>query len=148
MPLTDKLTDVGVFLATLLTENIGALGIKAVFYGDQVKLPSTPVVCVEPDGKSRILSSTTRRTDIELRVFVIVYHSAVKSPQSNRYDSDLLAESIEELIHTKRTMGGLVIHSMVTAIESGYSTKETSLVRASRLTVEARSKTQLPMEEV
>jgi hypothetical protein len=64
--------------------------------------------------------------------------------QTTRQQADNVAESVETLIHEDPTLGGTVIHSLVSRIESGYLMRRGSLFRASRLTVEATVQTQLP----
>lgn len=142
--LTASLVDVCEYLFTLLDTNKESLGLMAVYYGDQDRLPMTPVACIEPDTKNRDLKGAQRMTAVTLRAYVLVYHSAITSPQQNRRDADQMAEDIETLIHSKRSLDGLLIHGMVTAIESGYVTRERTLVRSSRLTYEGLSQQLLP----
>jgi hypothetical protein len=68
----------------------------------------------------------------------------VTSMQDVRQSDDELAENLETLIHQDAQMGGLVISSLVTSIESGYLMRNKAMFRASRITVDATSQEQLP----
>jgi hypothetical protein len=125
------------------------LGIVDVYYGDQQRIPRTPAVCVEPGGKTRELNGLPRRTAIRLTVYLIIYHYQLTGPEAIRENNDELAEDIEDFLHldAQFRVGGdmTVISSLVTAVESGYQQNRNSLFRASRLTLEADSQEQLPM---
>lgn len=151
MALSQSLSEVCTYVFNKLdaSANKIAIGYLAVFYGDQDKLPTTPMICIEPDRKVRTLNGVPRRTLVEFRVHVILYHSGVTSPQTNRRDADEMAEEIEALLHADPRLGAsagtqLAVNSLVTSIESGYVTKAGSLVRASRLTFDVTSQAQLP----
>lgn len=139
MSLTAKVTDFADYLFTTLNSNKEELGVVDVFYGDQDRIPRTPTICVEPDEVNRVLNGVPRRVSVNLRAFLICYHSEVRSPQSNRRDADLLAEAVEETLHQDATLGGLVIHSFATSVQSGYATKNNAVFRASRITFEGTS---------
>lgn len=130
----------------LLVAHKSDLGLQAVYYGDQDHLPVSPAVCVEPQGKTRTLVRIGRGTDVEFSLFLLLYGSKIRDPQTNRADIDQLAEDIEALVHQDERLGGLVVTSLVTRIESGYATKSNAIMRASRLTIEARSQERLPTE--
>lgn len=126
------------------------LGIVDIFYGDQQQIPRTPTVCVEANEKSRVLAGAPRRVLNELSCFVIIYFSVVNdSVQSNSEGADQLAETVEAEIHKDPTLGGLVIHSLVSRSEAGFQSRfmagAITRFRASRLTVTGQSKTMLPM---
>lgn len=144
MTLTASLADVADTLYDKFEVAKQSLGIEAVYYGDQNRLPVTPALCVEPDGKQNTLKSAFRVISIEFKVYLLLYHGAVTSPQDNRRAADALAEQVETLIHADRTLGGKVTHCMIDEVASGYVTKGTSLIRASRLTFSAISQNQLP----
>lgn len=144
MPLTASLVEFNDALLTKLRTNQGALGINCLFYGDQDRIPGTPCVCLEPDVKSSSLKGAPRRTQVNFVTYLLIYHSEVTSPQDNLRSANVLAEQIETLIHADRTLGGLVIHCMVAATDSGYVRKNNTLMRSSRLTVTAESQDMLP----
>lgn len=143
--LTDSMTVVGKYVEGLLRTNQVALALADVFYGDQERIPRTPAACVEPGDKRRSLNGVPRRTLVDITIYIIVYHYRIRDPQDIREENDLKAEAIETLIHTDCRLGGYVIDSMVTSVESGFQAKGNSLFRASRLTIGARSQVQLPL---
>lgn len=144
MPLTDKLSVVSQALVTKLRDNQAGLGLNAVYYGDQDKLPTSPIACVEPDTKNNTLKSAQRMILVDFSAYILIYHSGVVSPQVNRSESDEMAEAVETLVHADRTLGDLLIHCMITEVASGYANKAGSLVRASRLTFNGQSQALLP----
>src|SRR4051812_41667019 len=137
--LTGSLSVVCEYIFNMLEINKGRLGLEAVYYGDQNKIPVTPAACVEPDEKPREYKGAQRMTRVSLHLYVLVYHSKVQSPQQNRRDADIMAESIETLIHADATLGGLVIDGMCTAVSSGYANRGGTMMRASRIAYEAHS---------
>jgi hypothetical protein len=143
--LTDSLVTVSKYIETMLSTNAVALNLEDVFYGDQQRIPRTPAACVESGEKRRTLKGAPRMTLVDITTYIIVYHYKLKSVQEIREDNDLLAEAIETLVHSDCKLGGYVIDSMVTSVESGYQMKGNSLFRASRLTIEARSQVLLPL---
>jgi hypothetical protein len=143
--LTDSLVTVSKYIETMLSTNAVALNLEDVFYGDQQRIPRTPAACVESGEKRRALKGAPRMTLVDITTYIIVYHYKLKSVQEIREDNDLLAEAIETLVHSDCKLGGYVIDSMVTSVESGYQMKGNSLFRASRLTIEARSQVLLPL---
>lgn len=144
MPLTNNLKPVAEFLETLLETNKVALGLADVWYGDQNRIPRTPAACIDPGEKRRTLNGAPRRTQVDMIVYILVYHNPVTSVETIAKTTDGLTESIEEKIHLDATMGGLLIDSMVSTVEYGYQTRNNTLYRVSRLTVEGRSQVQLP----
>lgn len=144
MALTSSLVTFADAIKGLLVTNQDSLGIYQVFYGDQAKLPGSPVVCVEPDVKVNELSAAQRMLHINLRCQVLVYTSVVTSGEDNRKNADLLSEQIETLLHQDPTVGGNCIHSYVENITSGYATKAGSLVKADKIQFMGLSQSRLP----
>jgi hypothetical protein len=147
--LTDSMYVVAKYLEKLLTDNQATLGFADVFYGDQDRIPRTPAACVETGEKSRELVGAPRRTEVTITNYILVYHNPVKSVETIREEDDLLSELVESLVHQDPQMKDAegedqVIDSLVTSVESGYQQKSNTLFRASRITVEARSRVQLP----
>jgi len=140
------IVDMAKYLENLLkdADNMANLGLKKVYYGDRQKIPFSPIACIETGEKDRELNGHPRRTLVTIRNYVIIYHGNVRSASDNLQESDERAENVEILIHTDAQMGGLVIDSLVTNVESGYQLRDNTLFRASRLTVEARVQEQLP----
>lgn len=128
----------------LIDANALALGIKAVYYGDQNKIPVVPAVCVEPTMKSRQLAGAPRMAENRLEVYVLIYHARLQDVQVTRKECDEFAEDVERVLHADAQLSGTVIHSMVEALESGYAKRSGTEFRSSRLTFAALTKTLLP----
>lgn len=148
-PLTGSLAEVTSLIYDLMIDetNAEAIGVdpeKGVFYGDQDLLNTTPMLCVEPDTKEQDYKGSGGVGPMMSQnfiVYILCYHSAVKSPQGNRKDADAFAERVETVIHSNRTLGGKIIEMHVATITSGYATKSNTLVRASRVTITGKSQT-------
>lgn len=150
MPLNSSYLVLAKDIQARITAAKDTLGIDAIYYGDQDRIPTTPTVCVEPGTKTRRLNGLPRRTEIDMTVYLIVYHYQIASTQVIRENNDSLAERLEDLLHNDAQLRDAnneptVSDSLVTSIESGYQQKRNTLFRASRLTFEARSQEQLPM---
>jgi hypothetical protein len=141
---TTRLSDVGEYLFDLLETNAAELGLGAVYYGDQERLPVTPAACIETGRTTKELVAIPRRVDTEFEAFIILYHNPVQDVSATRREVERLAEAVEDLVHTKPTLDGLVIHAFVSILEHGYVTKGGTVVRASRLLVTSKSKQNLP----
>lgn len=149
MALSTSVVDAADYLVTLLTSQMTQTGLKAVYYGDQETLPVTPCACVETGNKARELRGVPKRYNLTMEVYVLVYHSGVTDVQTQRRSNDVLAETLEDLIHQdhkmKRTDGtDRFLDAVVSASEPGYVTKGGSVVRATRLTVSIMSQQSLP----
>ena len=143
MAYSDSIVTLCQYIVDKLVAHSEDLGIVDVLYGDQERIAVSPSVCVEPGPKLRDLQGATRRTENRITIFVIVYHSEVRSTQSNRKDADALAEAVEAVLHLDPTLGGYVRHSYVTSIVPGYVTKANGPMRASRVTFEASNMTRI-----
>jgi hypothetical protein len=141
---TDSLYVMADYVFNLLTTNQGTLGLEGLFYGDQNLIPVSPIACVEPDVKNVALKGMTREIQNEFRVYVLLYTAFVQSPDLNRRAADQLAESVGTVLNADAQCGGLVMHSMVEEIASGYAYKSGTIHRTSRILFTARSVTRLP----
>jgi hypothetical protein len=130
----------------LLQANADTLGIAegGIFYSDQLRIPVTPSVCVEPVNKNVELKASSRMTKVVITIYLLVYHSEVRNVELNRSDADLLAESIAKVFNADGTFGGTCIHNYITDITSGYSTKVSNTMRTTRLTWEITTQELLP----
>lgn len=124
---------------TLLTNAKTDLGLGAVFYGDQTKIPSRFTACVEPDSDKAQLQGGFRRVDRTVVIYVLLYDSAIQSTSDNRRESDVKAELIENLLNKNAYLEGFT-HCYVTSIESGYAIKDGSVMRSNRITYECTRK--------
>ena len=140
------LYDIAKYAQDKLNDNRTTLGLdrNAIQYGDVTRLTVTPMVCIETGDKSRELNGAPRRTMVTGTVYLLVYHSAVKNASVNREADDQYAEQLETLMHEDASFGGLVIDSLVSAIEFGYQVRANTVYRASRLTLQARWQEMLP----
>jgi len=142
-PTTDQ-EEYAQFFVDLITNNLSAVGLADVFYGDQQKIAKTPIACVEPGMKRREENGAPRRYMNLMNTHIIIYHGQVQSTSQNQKVTDGIAESLQDLIHADATLEGRCIDSVVRSVEPGYQTRGTSLFRASMLTVEARQQELLP----
>lgn len=129
----------------------GVSAIQDVFYGDQLKIPRFPAICIEPMTKTRTWPpQPSLRTENTLGVHIFIYWSQVTGSEELKYKTDRLAEDIEEYMHINHLTlldasgSPLVIHGHVVENEPGYATRNSGvLVHASRLQWQAITKTQL-----
>jgi len=129
-------------MVALFEENIEVLGIKRVYWGDQEKIPEYPAICVAPFPKDRALSGegATHRFAITHRIGIHVYHGQVQSSELNHRIATSLAEDVEQLLHKNTDMADMVIFGYVTRMQPGFSMKEQTMVKVTRLLWEARSR--------
>lgn len=142
--LATTLTEVCEYVETLLRTNQSLLGLEEVFYGDQAKIPVTPVACVEPGEKRSSWKGAQRMARVEFEGYVLVYSCVVGTPQDNRKFADKLADDIAALISSHAQFEGLVISNLVTNVESGYVDRGSTTMRSSRITFQALSQELLP----
>ena len=117
---------------------------KDVYYGDQVKIPFVPTICVEAGSHSRQSNGAPRRYLKTIYTYVLVYLGKVQGTGENMFEADQLAEQLEELLNADAQMAGLVIDSFVSSIEYNYLERTNSIFRVARLTIESRMQEQLP----
>lgn len=144
MTLVTGLYEIGLLIKNKLSANQNALGIQQVFYGDQDRVNTTPIACVETDTKTGDLTGAQRQVTYEVKVFVLLYVAKVGSSQENRAEVDALATQVETVLNADANLGGAIIHGYVTSIEAGYATKTDSVVRAIRITYTATTQARLP----
>jgi hypothetical protein len=146
MALVTKLSEVCDRLVLLFRTQAPDLGIeeKAIFYGDQERIPISPAVCIEPGEKNVEMYGAGRMTELDLIVYVLAYHSEIQDLETNRRDADRLGETIADLLNADSNFFGLAIHCFVSNISSGYATKKGNTLRASRITFRLKSQERLP----
>jgi|SRR5262245_5719582 len=146
MALSDSLAQVGQYIYDQFLTNQTALGIAAVFYGDQIKIPVTPTVCVESDNKTYELAGIPRAMRVELFTYILVYHAAVKDTQVTRKECEAFTEEIITFLNAaeRYSMGGLVTHNNVRTAEFGYARRSGILMQTTRISHVALSKVLLP----
>lgn len=130
----------------------GILTVKDIFYGDQMKIPRFPAICIEPGQKSRLWPpQPSLRTENTLEVHIFVYWAQLTGSEELKLKTDQLGEDLEEFMNSsvhlplKDSSGSpLVIHGHVVENEPSYAARNNNtLVHASRLLWRAITKTQL-----
>lgn len=151
MTLICDIADFAAITKQVLDDKAAALGINAVFYGDQSRIPTTPVACVEPNTETSLLkgSGVTRATQVNLSCFVLLYGSIIQSGQINRAEVDQLAKEVKKVLNSDPKLqlaDGIerVIHCYVTSVQSGYTNKGNTVMQSARIEFEALSQELLP----
>lgn len=146
MPLVTKLSEVCDKLVLVLEGEAENLGIAegGIFYGDQERLPVSPAVCVEPYTKKAEVYGAGRMTEVNFLVYILVYHSEIRDLSTNRRDADRLAEAIADLLNSVANFYEMAIHCFVSESQSGYSQKQNTTLRSTRITFEVKSQERLP----
>lgn len=142
---THRLSVVSEALKSKFDSNRAMFGLEDVWYGDQMLVPRTPAISIEPGNKSRELQPLGLNSINTLIVYVLVYLGKVQEVQKNRLEVDKLSEDIEDFLHQDKQLGGLVIHGFVAAIDPGLAPRPTrdNLLRVDRITWQATSKTMI-----
>lgn len=121
----------------------------SLFYGDQNRLPTTPVVCVEAGPTRRTLVGAPLMVMCEHECYILVYHSKVQSEETNKLESETIAEGIANELDKNPTLigpnseAGIVTNGFCTSIDPGYAVKEGTLYKAVRITWNGSAKTRL-----
>lgn len=157
MPLTARVSVIAKRFETLFKEDIVENElffdptVKAVYYGDQTKVPYLPSICIEPGIKRREWPPRpTLQTENTIEVTFLIYHAKVSDgSEAAKYATDRLGEAVEEYVNINHHIlldasgNPLVIHGSVVEHEPGYSYKEQSYFNASRVLWRGLSKTML-----
>lgn len=163
---TAKTSVVALRIKTLLEGLIGDDNffdppIAGVSYGDQIKVPETPWVCVDPGAAVREWPPTpTMMAQNTLEAHIFIYHSRIDEAEGNeavKLESDRLAEALAEFLNTQHFQladaGGspLVIFGCIVEHEPGYVMRKkannSTLFNASRLLWRALTKTRITAVE-
>jgi hypothetical protein len=139
------------YLQNWLNANKAALGLQAVYYGDQNLIPKTPSLCVQPGTVERTLSGALWQTDNFIDVLLLIYHGEVQSKQVNQEECDVFTVAVEDFLHTDHYLSNtgidaaapLITQGFVTRIEAGSLRRDGKLMFASRLTYRAFTKTRI-----
>lgn len=143
---TDNPAEVAQYLMALVQGDNGATtGIPAdnVMYGDQQLIPRTPFVCVETGPMRSELAGTAYMLQNDMTVYLMVYHVNLRDPdgeQMTRKECDQMAYDLRTLLHSDKTMGGLVIHGHVTNMDPGYAQRQNKLLKMTRISWSGLSK--------
>lgn len=143
---TDLATVLAEYIQNLIIDSKTALGLKEVYFGDQLNIPVTPVGVVMPGTKRRELAGVSGpggRTLNALTVYIDILSSRVAPQETASKELFQLAEAVESFLHIDVTMGGLVIHGFVQEWDPGIAFMQNGQFRMVRMTWVGQSKTYL-----
>lgn len=135
--LTDRTSVVTQALVDLIRTKYHQMGMSSeddVYYGDQSRYPRFPSVAVEPGPQERTLKATGLQQRVSFDLSIFVYHGPLVSQSYNAKQTDALAETLIDIVHSDRQLGGYLIHSHITAIEPGAVRRGGALLVVHRLT--------------
>jgi hypothetical protein len=141
---TDDDTVLATAIRDLINLNKADLGVSIVLYGNHIMVQSSPAVVVKAAGKDRTLIGVQGpggRTDNGLNIVVEVHISEVGDEETERRKVDSLATSIEHLLHSDTTIGGIIIHGFVTSATRGDTLISGSMFRSVIMTFAGRTRT-------
>lgn len=113
------------------------------YYGDQRLIPHFPAICCESVDKDRDLGphASSHKWSITLRTHIIIYHEKIQSSQLTKKEDELLAEIVEDYLHTDLTLGNNIIFGYVTRVRPGVAVApDRVMLRATRLEYEGKSR--------
>jgi hypothetical protein len=140
--------DIIVDAVVSLLQSDNSIGLRDVWTEDPIRVPRTPSAAVlagtittgggSPTGTGMGLSYYTNN---QITIYVMVFfarivENSVLSQEANRY-----ASRVRDVIHTNKTLDGLVYQGWVTQIEPGVARRAGAKFRANRLTIVYSSKT-------
>lgn len=121
------------------------LGIDSndIYYGDQVLVPRSPIICVEPSSVHRSLSGASRppRTDNKFSVHLLCYIQEVSDSSTIAIHTDQFIDKVCDVINKDTTLGNTVLFAFTSDIEPGYAARGRALYRVARITIDAQTKT-------
>lgn len=118
-------------------------GLAECYYGDQVKIPKTPTLCIDPAQTVRNVNSTGEASENDFSFNIILYSAGLGDVQGIQRDMDELAELIMDDLNSLGTLGDLIIFGYAVAIDFHYVVKNNRLMRANRIVWTAKTKTRL-----
>lgn len=146
MPLSDKISVITQAYVDLLRskwEELGLAGPEDVYYGDQARYPRTPSIAVFNSSLERQLSQTGMQARVSVSTWIMIFHMPLKDASAAQKETDEYAEKVEQILHSDRKLGGLLIHSHVARNEPGAAERGGTLLRATRLSVSGLSQTRI-----
>jgi hypothetical protein len=145
MVVTAKLSVVAQAIVDLIKANNVLLdvGLEDVYYGDVEKVPRSRTITVEPVERPRDLAGAPMQVGNTFTVYIYVYVTGIESDHSLRKQCDELTEDIEDVLHSDKKLGGLLIQSWVTNFESGYAVRGGVLLKCDRITWVGTNKTMI-----
>lgn len=149
MPLTKSSVDITQKIIDILSTpaNIAAIGYglkaESIYYGDQELTPDFPAIIVESFTKDRSLTApraTTRQFQIDLSTNILILYGKVQSSEITKKDAEIIAERVEDVLHSNFTLDGLVVFGFVARVDPGFTRRQSTMIRATRLIWAGRSK--------
>ena len=130
MTQVDELSVVTQAIVTKVRDAHGILGLPegyksssewGVFFGmEEGGFAPLPVVLVEPGSKSKELEGVSNRTTNVFRVSLLMLHCNMSEARGDvRKECLEKAELLERVLQDDLSMGGVVVHSFVTAVQAG-----------------------------
>lgn len=149
--LSDSTLEVANRFVEILEAAKAELGITDVWFGDQILVPRTPALCVEPGQLRRQLEGVPDMARNTIETGFYLYHSKVdKTQQQARRDSVMFAERVVNYLHvnhlrlfSKDGLQQLTIHGYCTELDPGYTYRQGTLYNAVQMIWQSTSKTSL-----
>jgi hypothetical protein len=135
MPLYVSQVAVTQKIIDLLDVAQGALGIKAVSYGEQELMPDFPWVSVQSGPKTKEQSSTGR-FKVQFTVIIHIWHGRVQSSEVTRKQTEQIAEGVVNELENHFDLDGAFpgfVFGYVRLVEPGSLPREGVMVRVTRL---------------
>lgn len=143
MAFTKDSSVVTTYIIDKLEDNLVALGLKAVYRGDQNLIPEYPAATVRSGPKRRDYA-TTRQYGIEFQTIILVMYGVIGQVELSELAVEEHAEAIENLLHDDRKLGPaedpLVINSWVSAVDPGTRVTSSANIKTTRITHRATSR--------
>lgn len=152
--LTDSILVVADRVYTILnavkgTLTYGSITLQDVWFGDQLLLPRTPALCVQPGIMRRPLAGVPAQTENMIDTTLLLYHAKVDEQQTALRETIGLAEVIEKYLHINHLQllnasgDRLTTHSFVTEKDPGYVYRSGTLYHAVQMNWYSLTKTRL-----
>lgn len=150
---TSSLFEVAEKIFEIYTAHLVALEVDAkdLYWGDQVKIPRTPAICVEPMEQTLPLITALGqqpRVDITHEVHILLYTAKLTDSQTQRREADAFAEACKDVLHIPNQgltnlagTNGVVLSGNVVRTNYGYARRNT--LRSTRLVWQGYSRTSI-----
>lgn len=145
-------TQIAKRIELLLQHNIdngNSLGINDLIYGDQDRIAQDRTVCIESGDTTSPLAGVPSMVQRQHECFILCYYARYDNEELRKYDAEQFANGIEDYLNQNLTLAlpdgsdPIVTHGWVVSNSPGYTYKQNSLIKASRLTWNGISKTRL-----
>jgi len=150
--LSDSTLEVAQRFKSILESVKAEMGLQDVWFGDQLLVPRTPCICVEPGTERRQLQGVPDMTLMQIETGFYLYHSKVdREQQLSRVECNALAQRIKNYLHVNHIRlysdatqtRQLTIHGFCTLLDPGYSYRQGTLYNAVQMVWTSTTKTSL-----